>query len=65
MVYFPVGISTLPLGVKIGIGTFGDCEDCTIGREGIILLLGFLDLWRRWRRWVGFGFNLGVGVVCH
>jgi hypothetical protein len=42
MVYFPVVISVLPLGVKISVGTSGDCEDCTIGGEGIILLLGVL-----------------------
>jgi hypothetical protein len=34
-----------------------------VGGEGIILLLGFLDLWRRRRRWAGFSFNLSVGVV--
>jgi hypothetical protein len=65
MVYFTVVISTLPLDVKVGVGTFGDYEDCTVGGEGIILLLGFLNLWRRWRRWVGFGLNLRVGVVWH
>jgi hypothetical protein len=36
-----------------------------MGGEGIILLLGFSNLWWRWRRWVGFGFNLMVGVVWH
>jgi hypothetical protein len=65
MVYFLVVISTLPLGVKVGVGTSGDCEDCTMGGEDIILLLGFSNLWWRWRRWVGFGFNLMVGVVWH
>jgi hypothetical protein len=44
MVYFPVVISTLSLGVKGCVGTFGDCEDCTVGGEGIILLLVFLNL---------------------
>jgi hypothetical protein len=61
MVYFPVVISTVLLGVIIGVGTFGDCEDCAMGGDDIILFLGFLDLW--WR--VGFSFNLRVGVVWH
>jgi hypothetical protein len=65
MVYFSVVISALLLGVKTGVGTSSDCEDCAVGGEGIIFLLGFLDLWQRWRRWVGFGFNLRVGVVWH
>jgi hypothetical protein len=65
MVYFPIVISALPLGVRISVGTFSDCEDCTVSGEGIILLLGFLNSWRRWRLWVGFGFNLRVGVVWH
>jgi hypothetical protein len=53
MVYFLVVISMLPLGVKIGVGTSGDYEYYTMGGEGIILLLGFLDLWQRWRWWAG------------
>jgi hypothetical protein len=63
MVYFSVVISALPLSVKISVGTFGDCEDCAMSGEGVILLLGFLDLWRRWRWWAGFNFNLRVSVV--
>jgi hypothetical protein len=27
MVYFLIVISALPLGVKVGVGTSGDCED--------------------------------------
>jgi hypothetical protein len=65
MVYFSVIISALALGVKVGVGTSGDCEDCTVGGECIILLLGFLNLWWRWRQWVGFGFDLRVCVVWH
>jgi hypothetical protein len=64
MVYFPIIISALPFCVKVGIGTFDDCEDCAVSGEGVILLLGFLDLWRRSGWWVGFGFNLRV-VVWH
>jgi hypothetical protein len=45
MVYFPIVISVLPLGVKAGVGSSSDCEDCTVSEEGIILLLGFLNLW--------------------
>jgi hypothetical protein len=65
VVYFSIVISVLLLGVEISIGTSGDCEDCVMGREGIILLLVFLDLWRRWGRWVCFSFNLRVGVIWH
>jgi hypothetical protein len=65
MVYFSVVMSSPPLGVKVKVGTSGNCEDCTVGGEGIILLLGFLNLWWRWRWWVGFSLNLRVGVVWH
>jgi hypothetical protein len=59
----PVVIMMLPLGIEVGIRTSGDSEDCVVGGESYILLLGFLDLWQRWRWSVGFGFDLGVGVV--
>jgi hypothetical protein len=65
MIYFSVIISALSLGVKIGIGALGDYKDCDMSWESFVLLLGFLDLWRRWRWWVGFDFDLGVGVVLH
>jgi hypothetical protein len=58
----PVVIMMLPLGIEVGIRTSGDSEDCVVGGESYILLLGFLDLWQRWRWSVGFGFDLGVGV---
>jgi hypothetical protein len=64
MVYFSVVIFTLSLGVKVSIGTPNDCEDCTMSGEGINLLQGFLDLRWGWMWWVGFGFDLGVGVSC-
>jgi hypothetical protein len=57
----PMVITTLSLGVKIGIGTSGICEDCAIGAEGIGLLWRFWD--SRWRWGIGFGFGLRVGVV--
>jgi hypothetical protein len=65
MIYFSVIVSSLSLDVKIGIRDSSDCKDCAIGWESFILLLGLLDLWRRWRwrRLVGFSFNLGVAVV--
>jgi hypothetical protein len=63
MIYFSVVVSALSLGVKISIGAPGDCKDCVMGWEGFDLLLGFSDLWRRWRRYIGFGFDLGVGVI--
>jgi hypothetical protein len=65
MIYLPVVISVLPLGVKISVGTSGDCDDCTVGGEGIILLPELLNLWRRWRQWIVFGFNLRACVVWH
>jgi hypothetical protein len=66
MIDLPIIIMTLSLGVKIGIGTSGNCEDCAVCGESIGLLWGFLDLRWRWRwRWIGFGFDLRVGVVWH
>jgi hypothetical protein len=62
MIYFSLIISALSLGVEISVGTSGDCEDCVVGWKGVVLLQG-LDLRWRWRRWVGFDFDLGVGVV--
>jgi hypothetical protein len=53
----------LSLGIEVGISTSSDCEECVMGGESFILLLVFLDLWWRWRWWVGFGFDLRVGVV--
>jgi hypothetical protein len=54
---------TPTLGVKIGIGAPDDCKDYAMSWEGFALLLGLLDLWWRWRRWVGFSFDLGVIVI--
>jgi hypothetical protein len=65
MVYFSVVISALPLSVEIGVGIGSDYQDYAMSGEGVILLLGFLDLWWRWQWWVGFGFNLRVSVVWH
>jgi hypothetical protein len=31
--------------------------------KSFVLLLGFLDLWQRWKWLIGFGFDLRVGVV--
>jgi hypothetical protein len=59
----PVVITTLSLDIEVDIRTSGDCEDCVVGGENFILLLGFLDLWRSWRWWVGFSFYLEIGVV--
>jgi hypothetical protein len=59
----PVVIMTMSLGIELIIRTSGDCGDCALGGECFILLLGFLDLWRRWRWWLGFDFDLGVGAV--
>jgi hypothetical protein len=32
--------------------------------EGFGLLLVLLELWRRWRWWIGFGFDLGFLLFC-
>jgi hypothetical protein len=58
-------ITTPSHGVIVGIGTFGNYEDSTMSREGVGLLRRFSDLGWRWRRWVGFSFDLRVGVVWH
>jgi hypothetical protein len=47
-------VSHLPLGVKISVGAFGDCEDYAMDGESIGLLQRFADLWWRWWQWVGF-----------
>jgi hypothetical protein len=54
------------LGVVVGIGTSGNCEDRMKNiAGGVSLLRRFLDFGWRWRRWVGFGFDLRVGVIWH
>jgi hypothetical protein len=60
MIYFSIIVPVLLLGVKIDIGTSGNCKDCVMSWEGFILLLGFLGLWRGWGWWIGFIFYLGV-----
>jgi hypothetical protein len=64
VIYFSIIVPVMSLGVKIGIGTFGNCKDCVMGWEGFVWLLGFLGLWRRWGLWIGFIFYLGV-IVFH
>jgi hypothetical protein len=44
MINLPIIVYVLSLGVKIGVGTFGDCKDCAMGGEGVRLLRRFLDL---------------------
>jgi hypothetical protein len=34
MIYFSVVVSALSLGVKAGVGTSGNSEDCAMGGEG-------------------------------
>jgi hypothetical protein len=63
MINLPIIVYVLSLGVKIGVGTFGDCKDCAMGGEGVGLLQRFLDLWRGWWRGIGFNLDLRVGVV--
>jgi hypothetical protein len=61
----PVIIMTLSLGLEVDVGTPGNCKDCAVCGESVNLLWRFLDL--RWRRrwWIGFGFDMGGGVVWH
>jgi hypothetical protein len=44
VIYFSIIVSTLPLGVEVGIGTSGNCKNCDMSWEGFTLLLGFLGL---------------------
>jgi hypothetical protein len=60
MINLPVIITTLSLGVEIGIGTSVNCKDCAMCGESVSLLRRFLVL--RWR-WIGFDFDLRVGIV--
>jgi hypothetical protein len=43
MIYFSVVVSALSLGVKAGVGTSDNSEDCVMGGEGIRLLWRLLD----------------------
>jgi hypothetical protein len=63
MINLSIVISVLSLGVKIGVGTSSNCEDCAMGREGFRLPRRFLDLWWRWWRWVGLGLDLRIGII--
>jgi hypothetical protein len=31
VIYFSIIVPVMSLGVKIGIGTFGNCKDCVMG----------------------------------
>jgi hypothetical protein len=65
MTYFYVVVSALSHGIKVGIRTSGDCKDCAMSWECVVLLLGFLGLRRRWWWWwISFIFDLGV-IVLH
>jgi hypothetical protein len=44
MIGLSIIVSPLPLGVKIGVRTSGDCKDCIMGGEGISLLWRLTDL---------------------
>jgi hypothetical protein len=62
MFYFSVVVSTLSLGVKVGIEISDDGNDCAMSWEGFILLLGILGLKRRWW-WISFIFDMGL-LIC-
>jgi hypothetical protein len=48
MVDLFVIVSSLPLGVKIGVGSSGDHEDCAVGGESVCLWWRLTGLWWRW-----------------
>jgi hypothetical protein len=52
MIYFSIIVPSLSLGFKVGIGASDDCKDYTMGWESFVQLMGFLNLWRRWRWWI-------------
>jgi hypothetical protein len=49
VINLPVRITTLSIGVKIGIGTSNNCKDCAVCGQNVGLLWRFLDLRWRWR----------------
>jgi hypothetical protein len=63
MIFFSIVVSALSLGVKVGVGTSGNCEDCAMGGEGIRLLWRLMDLWWRWRWWISFGIDLRIWII--
>jgi hypothetical protein len=63
MINLSVIITMMSPGVKVGVGTSGNCKDCAMCGECVGLLRRFLDL--RWRWWIGFDFDLRGGVVWH
>jgi hypothetical protein len=65
VIYFSVVISALPLGIEVGVGISDNCENCKMGGKGDSLLWRLFDLWWRWGWWIGFGLDLGVGVIWH
>jgi hypothetical protein len=46
MIDLLVIVSALSLGIKIGVGTSDNYEQCAMGGEGVGLLRRLLDLWR-------------------
>jgi hypothetical protein len=40
----PIVVSSLPLGVEIGVGDSCDCEDCAVDGKYFGLLWRFMDL---------------------
>jgi hypothetical protein len=59
VINLPVIITTLSLGVEIGIETSVNYKDCAICGESVGLLRRFLVLRWRWMWWIGFDFDLG------
>jgi hypothetical protein len=60
MIDLSIVVSLLSLGIEISVGASNNYEDCAMGREGIKLWWGLLDLW--WR-WVSFSLDLRIGIV--
>jgi hypothetical protein len=60
MINVVIVISSLPLVLKINIGTSGDCTNCVIGWQIVVVLWRFLWLYRRRCRWIWLGFSLSM-----
>jgi hypothetical protein len=42
VVDLPIVITMLSLDIEVSIRTSGDCEDCVVGGESFVLLLGLV-----------------------
>jgi hypothetical protein len=65
MIYFSVISQRCCLESKSILEPSMIVRNYAISWESFILLLGFLDLWRGWKWWDGFNFDLRVVAVLH